>query len=51
MSAGFGAFEIARSGMHVNERGLFATGHNISNVNTPGYPGSSLLLPQDHISV
>jgi|BioPla2DNA2_1021312.scaffolds.fasta_scaffold05468_6 flagellar hook-associated protein 1 FlgK len=37
MSAGFGAFEIARSGMHVNERGLFATGHNISNVNTPGY--------------
>ena len=22
MSAGFGAFEIARSGMHVNERGL-----------------------------
>ena len=23
MSAGFGAFEIARSGMNVNERGLF----------------------------
>lgn len=37
MSAGFGAFEIARSGMNVNERGLFSTGHNISNVNTPGY--------------
>ncbi|MDQ2085105.1 flagellar hook-associated protein FlgK [Herbivorax sp. ANBcel31] len=37
MSVGFGAFQTARSGMYVNERGLFVTGHNISNVNTPGF--------------
>lgn len=37
MGSGFGSYEIARSGMYVNERGLFVTGHNISNVNTPGF--------------
>ncbi|TYQ15014.1 UNVERIFIED_CONTAM: flagellar hook-associated protein 1 FlgK [Acetivibrio alkalicellulosi] len=37
MAVGFASFEIARTGMYVNERGLFVTGHNISNVNTPGY--------------
>lgn len=37
MAVGFASFEIARSGMFVNERALFVTGHNISNVNTPGY--------------
>lgn len=37
MGGSFGSFEIARSGLFVNERGLYVTGHNISNVNTPGY--------------
>lgn len=33
----FASYEIARSGLTVNERGLYVTGHNIANVNTPGY--------------
>ncbi|MEN8906327.1 MAG: flagellar hook-associated protein FlgK, partial [Clostridiales bacterium] len=33
----FGSFDIAKSGMYVNERGLFVTGHNITNTNTEGY--------------
>ncbi|MDP4093189.1 MAG: flagellar hook-associated protein FlgK [Bacillota bacterium] len=37
MSVSFGSYEIARSGLFVNERGLYVTGQNISNVNTPGY--------------
>ena len=37
MGIGFGSIEIARSGLFVNERGLSVTGHNISNVNTPGF--------------
>jgi flagellar hook-associated protein 1 len=37
MSVNFGGYEIARTGMYVNERGLDVTGHNISNVNTPGF--------------
>jgi len=37
MAVGFASYEIARSGLFVNERGLYVTGHNISNVNTPGY--------------
>jgi len=37
MAIGFASYEIARSGLFVSERGLFVTGHNISNVNTSGY--------------
>ncbi len=37
MGVGFASYEIARSGLNVNERGLYVTGHNISNVNTAGY--------------
>jgi flagellar hook-associated protein 1 FlgK len=37
MAVGFSSYEIARSGLFVNERGLFVTGHNLSNVNTSGY--------------
>jgi flagellar hook-associated protein 1 FlgK len=37
MSVSFASYEIARSGLVVNERGLYVTGHNLSNVNTPGY--------------
>ncbi len=37
MGVGFASYEITRSGLLVNERGLHVTGHNISNVNTTGY--------------
>lgn len=37
MAIGFGSYEIAKSGLFVNERALNVTGHNISNLNTPGY--------------
>ena len=37
MGVSFASYEIARSGLLVNERGLYVTGHNIANVNTPGY--------------
>jgi len=33
----FSSIEIARSGLFVSGRGLFVTGHNLSNVNTAGY--------------
>ena len=37
MPLGFGSFEVARSGLATSERGLFTTGHNLSNVTTLGY--------------
>ena len=37
LAVGFASYEIARSGLTFNERGLNVTGHNVSNVNTPGY--------------
>ena len=37
LAVGFSSYEIARSGLTYNERGLDVTGHNISNVNTLGY--------------
>lgn len=37
MGVSFASYEIARSGLMVNERALTVTGHNISNVNTTGY--------------
>ncbi len=37
MGVSFASYEIARSGLIVNERGLYVTGHNIANVNTAGY--------------
>ena len=37
MAVSFASYEIPRSGLTVNERALTVTGHNISNVNTPGY--------------
>ena len=37
MAVGFASYEIARSGLTFNERGLFVTGHNIANVNTLGF--------------
>lgn len=44
MALGFGSLEIARSGLYVNERGLFVTGQNISNVNTPGYSRQQAMI-------
>lgn len=44
MAMGFGSYEIARSGMFVNERALFVTGHNISNVNTPGFSRQQAMI-------
>lgn len=52
MGFGFSSFEIARSGLFVNERGLYVTGHNISNVNTPGYVRQQAIIstgPYDNI--
>jgi flagellar hook-associated protein 1 FlgK len=37
MAVGFSSYGIARSGLAVNEYGLFVTGQNISNVDTTGY--------------
>lgn len=37
MAVGFGSYEIAKSGLFANERALNVVGHNISNLNTPGY--------------
>ncbi len=37
MAVGFSSYQIARSGLKVSERGLFVTGHNISNSDTAGY--------------
>lgn len=44
MAVGFASYEIARSGLTVNERGLYVTGHNISNVNTQGYVRQQLII-------
>ena len=37
MAVGFASYEIARSGLTFNERGLNVTGHNVANVNTLGF--------------
>lgn len=44
MAVGFASYEIARTGLMVNERGLYVTGHNIANVNTPGYTRQQALI-------
>jgi flagellar hook-associated protein 1 FlgK len=44
MGLGFSSIEIARTGLYVNDRGLFVTGHNISNVNTAGYVRQQVVL-------
>lgn len=44
MAVGFSSYEIARSGLMVNERGLFVTGHNLSNVNTTGYTRQQAIM-------
>ncbi len=44
MAVGFSSYEIARSGLKVSERGLFVTGHNLSNVNTPGFTRQQAII-------
>lgn len=46
MASGFGSYEIARSGLIANERALYVTGHNISNVNTPGYVRQQAMMTE-----
>lgn len=43
MAVGFSSYNIARSGLSVSERGLAVTGHNIANVDTPGYVRQQLI--------
>ena len=40
----FAPLSIGKQGMLANERGLGVTGHNITNVNTPGYSRQSAVL-------
>lgn len=44
MAVGFSSYQIARSGLKVSERGLFVTGHNISNANTVGYSRQQAII-------
>lgn len=44
MAVGFSSYQIARSGLTASERGLYVTGHNLSNVNTPGYTRQQLMI-------
>ncbi|MGI6776723.1 MAG: flagellar hook-associated protein FlgK [Acetivibrionales bacterium] len=37
MAVNFAGYYIGMSGMYVNQQGLNVTGHNITNINTPGY--------------
>lgn len=37
MSSAFSALSIATRGLYVSQRALDTTGHNVANVNTPGY--------------
>lgn len=41
---GFASFEIPKSGLMVNQRGLDVTGHNIANVNTNGYTRQQAMI-------
>ncbi len=39
----FFGFEIAKTGLFISQHNLNVTGHNISNVNTPGYTRQRLV--------
>ena len=64
MRSTFFGLEVARTGLNISQKGLDVTGHNIANVNTPGYnrqrlvktayepfSGSRLFLPVDNALV
>lgn len=44
MSINFSPFEIGRKALRANQLGLTAAGHNIANVNTPGYTRQTVQL-------
>ncbi|WP_129723366.1 flagellar hook-associated protein FlgK [Xylanivirga thermophila] len=44
MSSTFYGLEIARKGLYASQKGLDVTGHNVANVNTPGYTRQRLTV-------
>ncbi len=42
-----GLFDIAKSALSVAQQGLTVTGHNVANVNTPGYSRQEVLLSEN----
>ena len=44
MGVNFSPFEIGRRALHAAQLGLTVTGHNIANVNTPGYTRQAIQL-------
>ena len=46
MGSTFSSYNIAVSGMYVSQRGLYVTGHNISNANTPGYVRQQAMIAE-----
>lgn len=51
MGATLGSYEIARSGMYVNERSLTVTGHNLANASTPGYVRQQAIIATSRYSM
>ncbi len=46
MGSTFSSYGIAVSGMYASQRGLYVTGHNISNVNTPGFSRQQAIIAE-----
>jgi flagellar hook-associated protein 1 FlgK len=46
MAVGFGSYEIAKSGLFVNEQALNVIGHNIANLDTPGYVRQQAMISE-----
>ncbi|HXF92877.1 MAG TPA: flagellar hook-associated protein FlgK [Nitrospiraceae bacterium] len=42
-----GLFDIAKSALYVAQQGLTVTGHNVANVNTPGYSKQEVMLSEN----
>lgn len=40
----FGLFDIGKSALYASQMGLYVTGHNIANVNTPGFNRQEVIL-------
>ena len=51
MRSTFYGLEIVRKGLHVSQKGLDVTGHNIANANTPGYTRQRLVTSSIEPSV
>jgi len=48
MASGLSSYQIAMSGMTVNQYGLNVTGHNIANLNTTGYVRQQAIISSSH---